>query len=122
HDAEYEEARRFIEMGRACPQALADQPRMLLTTCEIELQLATGDEFSDTGLQDLLSLHYRARTLGGQDEVTTALVRALSARGRLRDAASLTNEYLLYRRSGFPLRTELRRLIAEIDDVRLALR
>jgi hypothetical protein len=123
HDAAHEEARRFIDMGRACPQACVDLPRMLLTACEIELQLATGEEFSDAGLQDLLSLHHRARALGGQDEVTTALVRALSTRGSLREAASLANEYLLYRRiDGFPLRTDLRRLVPTFDNDRIPLR
>jgi tetratricopeptide (TPR) repeat protein len=118
HDAVFEEARRFIDLGRACPQALADLPRMLLSACEIELQLATGGEYSDTELKDLLSLHHRARGLGGQDEVITALVRALTSRGCLRDAASLTNEYFLHRRSGgFPLRTELRRLVAELTTI-----
>src|SRR5438105_9878090 len=109
HDRRHQLARRFIDQARECAQARANLPRMLLMACEIELRLATGeDACSDSELSDLISLHARARNLGGQDEVVTALLRALSSRGRPRNAASVLDNYLRNRRNdGLPLRSQL---------------
>jgi tetratricopeptide (TPR) repeat protein/DNA-binding SARP family transcriptional activator len=117
HDMQYESARDFIQRARRYPQARADRLHMQLLTSEIEVGLAlTPHSCSDAQLGDLLLLHRRACTLGGQDEIVTALCNALCACGRRDQAASLLNTYARDRRKdGYLRRTNLSQLYAEFD-------
>jgi DNA-binding SARP family transcriptional activator/tetratricopeptide (TPR) repeat protein len=115
HDGRHATVRGFIDRARACAQSQLDAHRMHLLACEVELRLATGEEAcSDSELHALLSLHLRARHLGGQDEVLVALLHALQARRQSVAAISLLNGYRQHRRAGFPIRTELARVSAEL--------
>jgi tetratricopeptide (TPR) repeat protein len=111
-DGDFESAKQFIGRARERIQASLDLPRMLLGACEIEVLLATDPQScTDRLLSDLRALHERARCLGSQDEVVTALVRALNSKGRSADAAGLLNVYFRdRRRDGVPMRHELAEL------------
>ena len=71
---------------------------------------------SEWELNDLLILHTRAQRLGAQDEVATALVRALLAQNRSGEAIVLLESYARNRRvDGFRVRTDLTHLAEELN-------
>jgi hypothetical protein len=109
HNKDFAKGRDFITEARECAQADAELPRMHLLTCEIDLALAATEEKPSTAqVNELWSLHERARSLGGQDEVVITLHSALTSLGRGDEARRMITRYLRERRSdGFALRSGL---------------
>jgi len=116
HDGDYDSASRLVDCARGSSHAKLDRPRLILCACQIELRLVAGLEpYSDSELDDFLSLYCRARSFGGVDEVVVSLVRAFAARGRSAEAASLLEGYVReYRRERSPIRSDLARLWSEL--------
>jgi tetratricopeptide (TPR) repeat protein len=104
-----DEAMAMIEQARQTRQADVELPKLLIGSCEIQLRIAAGQPpCTDNELAELLSLHDRARTLSGQDDVVLALVEALEYFGNGVKARRLLKSYVTgARRDGFPLLQEL---------------
>lgn len=99
----YDEAADYIRRARALPHSQLPLTDLLLRCCELDLRLATSDDaVPDEELNELLSLHRRARGFGLQDEVVATVCKCLDRNGRQEEAARLLREYLdEYRRDGF---------------------
>jgi tetratricopeptide (TPR) repeat protein len=116
-DALYASAQEFIERARQCRQTCLELPRLLLGACSIDVHIqALEQPCSEWELNDLLVLHMRAQRLGAQDEVATALVRALLAQDRSTEAILLLESYARNRRAdGFRVRADLAHLAEELN-------
>lgn len=101
----YEEAAAQIARARGFPHSQLPLPDMLLRCCELELRLATGDDpVPDAEVNDLLSLHCRARGFGLHDEVMATVLKCLDRNHRDEEATMLLHDYLSdHRRDGFPV-------------------
>jgi predicted membrane GTPase involved in stress response len=108
-DGRPELAKVYIQRGLSDRHGTFELPRLLIQCCAIELRIAVG-EAPCTGdeLNEVISLHKRARGMGCQDEVMLAVVHALDAAARANEGEKLLREYVdEYRRDGFPLHGEL---------------
>lgn len=97
-------ARKHLEEARSSSFSRLSLPALTIRACDLELRLLEGCEpCTKLELDELLALHRRSRTFGGQDDVVRALQNALRFHGRESEALTLAREYLtLYRRDGYP--------------------
>jgi hypothetical protein len=110
----YDESTAYIRRARTFGHAQMPLIDLLLRCCELDIRLATGnDAVPDAELNDLLSLHVRARGFGLQDEVMATVLKSLDRNGRSSEGQRLLQEYLRdYRRDGFPVPSWLRLVAA----------
>jgi len=113
----YDEAAAAIRRARALPHSQLALPDLLLRCCDLDLRLATtNDTVADAELNDLLSMHLRARGFGLQDEVMATVIKCLDRNGESSAGRQLLQEYLhAYRRDGFPVPSWLAGLRYEND-------
>jgi hypothetical protein len=111
----YDDAAAQIARARGFPHSQLPLPDLLLRCCELELRLATGDDpVSDAEVNDLLSLHYRARGFGLHDEVMATVLKCLDRNHRGEEATMLLHEYVSdHRRDGFPVPSWLAKRITQ---------
>lgn len=97
-------ARSHLEDARSSSFSRLCLPALTIRACDLELRMLEGCEPCATfEVDELLALHGRSRTVGGQDDVVRALYNALRFHGRESEARALVREYLtLYRRDGYP--------------------
>lgn len=110
-----EDADRWLSKAQSCRQSTLPLPRLLSAACSIRLRSARGRQpCKEAELEELLSLHVRARNVGLQDDVMLAMILALNWFGRRAEATKLREEYLwVYRRDGFEAPPEFRTLSHE---------
>ena len=97
-------ARKHLEEATASSFARLASPQLSIRACDLEVRMSQGFPPCTTlELEELLALHKRSRSFGGQDDVVRALYNALRFHGREPEALTLVREYLtLYRRDGYP--------------------
>jgi hypothetical protein len=91
-----------------------EQVKLVLLAWSVRLdQLSTGKPCSPEALTRLEAGHLRGRRFNGHDDVALTLWHALALAGRFEEGTAMIREYVAqYRRDGYPLSSEMRRIVA----------